>query len=334
MINKIFIEKDIQDSPYALRILSHFPKAQRHTIERYDEIFGRVKKPYLHKRDNLSLFIAKKRGEKVKEAPVAYGYGTEKHYYFVHAYNCIYECEYCYLQGHFDSPDLVLFVNHDEIIQEMQEILNQNQQGCWFHAGEYSDSLALNRLTNELDIYWKFFEQNPQAKLELRSKSSQISQILQLKPLDNIVVSFSLSTQSNIEEYDKKTASLEARIRAIRKLINAGFYIGLHFDPVIYHDSLADDFRQLCLDVSDILQSTQLRYISIGVVRFSKQVGVAVESHYPNSRLLAQDLVKSFDGKQRYPLIMRKWILNTLKNTLISSGTSSSKIYLCMEELI
>ena len=129
-----------------------------------------MKKPYLQKRDNLNIFIARKTGDLVKEAPPAYGKGDEKHFYFVHAYNCIYECQYCYLQGYFNSPDLVLFVNYDEIISEMERLAIK-YPNAWFHAGEFSDSLALSDLTGELPYLHKFAEHHPTVKIELRTKS-------------------------------------------------------------------------------------------------------------------------------------------------------------------
>ena len=102
LFKKIFVEQDIENSLLTKQILSKIPKgisSKIQTIERYEDVFGKVKKPYLEKRNNLNLFIAKKRGKLVKEAPDAYGIGEEKHFYFINSYNCIYECEYCYLQG-------------------------------------------------------------------------------------------------------------------------------------------------------------------------------------------------------------------------------------------
>ena len=137
VFKKIFIENEIKNTNQVERILSKIPKEivkQTTYIDKYDEIFGRVKKPYLQKRDNLNLFWPKK-GQIVKEAPDAYGIGKEKHFYFINSYNCIYECEYCYLQGFFNSPDIVLFVNWDDI---KEAIVNsaKNNPNCWFHAGE------------------------------------------------------------------------------------------------------------------------------------------------------------------------------------------------------
>jgi spore photoproduct lyase len=229
MFNKVFIEKAALSSPYTEKILSKLRIKDFTEIDKVQNFWGKVKKPYLQKRDNLNLFIGKKYGQLVKEAPDAYGISGEKHFYFIHAYNCIYECEYCYLQGHFNTPDIVLFVNHDEIIREMQKILDQNTGPVWFHSGEFSDSLAMNSITDELDIYWDFFKKNPRAKLEIRTKSINTRNVEKLKPLDNVFISFSLSSEASAKNFDHKCPSTSARIKTIHKLAAQGFKLGLHF---------------------------------------------------------------------------------------------------------
>ena len=58
------------------------------------------------KEDQPKPLYWRKARQLVKETPAAYGLSGEPHYYFIHSYNCLYECDYCYLQGYFHSPDL------------------------------------------------------------------------------------------------------------------------------------------------------------------------------------------------------------------------------------
>ena len=157
MFRKILYEKSIKDLPQTQRILKRFSKVPAQEIALVDDVFGRAYKPYLQKRDSLQLFLGKKRGKLLKPTPDAYGLGTGPHYYFVHAYNCIFECEYCYLQGYFSSPDIVLFLNHEEICEAIEaktkEHLAEGHANVWFHAGEFSDSLALAAWTGDCLLY-------------------------------------------------------------------------------------------------------------------------------------------------------------------------------------
>lgn len=331
-IEKIFIEDEAKNSPQALSIPARFPKAQVQVIKDHAQVWGRVKKPYLQKRDSLNLFIAHKKGTLVKQAPDAYGLSGEPHYYFIHAYNCIYECDYCYLQGYFNTPDLVLFVNHQEIIESMQELVDSSTGNIWFHAGEFSDSLALTHLTGELNFYHEFAKNNPRAYIELRTKSANIKELLKLSPLPNFITSFSLSPKDKVKSHDLKTPSLAARLKAIEKLYQAEHPIGIHLDPVIHSDNFKDEYEELIGELSKVIPLNEIEYISIGVVRFTKDVYNQVKMNYPQTTYFHSELTKGEDGKIRYPRPMRYWILGTIKDMCLKAGAIEESVYLCMEE--
>lgn len=330
--NRIFVEKEALSSAITQKILTRYKDIEQTTINKIEDVFGQGRKPYLQKRDNLNLFVGNKKGTLVKEAPDAYGLAEGKHYYFIYAYNCIYECQYCYLQGYFDSPDIVLFVNHEDIIDEMQGIFDHHaDEEVWFHAGEFSDSLALSHLTGEWPLYWPFFEKNSRAKLELRTKSTNVKALDSLKPLENVIISFSLAPGQQTKKFDLKTPSLEARLKAIEKLSRRGFQIGLHFDPIIDFEDLEEQYENLAQQVSEKIPADQLQYISLGVVRFTKDVYRQVKEHYPQSAMLAADFVSSFDNKVRYHRPIRLNLLKKVKAICEQAGIASHKIYLCME---
>ncbi len=337
MFESIYIETHLSSHPKVLEILQKYPHSIIHKIAKIEDVFQRVKKPYLQKRTNLNLFLGEKKGQLVKPAPPAYGLSGEPHFYFVHAYNCIYECNYCYLQGYFHSPDIVLYLNHDQIAEEIKNVVAENRIKCpgtkiWFHAGEYSDSLALTSLTGELSYYFKLFKDLPDCFLELRTKSINIRDLLKEKPLLNIITSFSLSPEKNCKENDLKTPSLKKRLIAIEELHLNGFPIGIHFDPIIYDNDLVYSYEQLIDQLVLSIPAESIRYISLGVVRFTSEVYQQVKKNYPDSQLLAQEFVKSFDNKIRYSKPMRLWILSKIKQLLIDRNMDPLKIYLCMED--
>lgn len=331
MWNEVYVEDAIRDHERVLSILQKLNKAPLY-IEKYDDIWGRSKKPYLQKRDTLNIFLARKEGQLLKLAPDAYGSAGEPHYYFIHAYNCIYECQYCYLQGYFNTPDIVLFINHEEIILEMEKALKLHNGKVWFHAGEFSDSLALAHLTGELQLYHEFCRRNPDAIIELRTKSVNIRELEKLTPLPNFIVSFSLSPESMAKRVDLKTPSTHSRLRAMSNLQKAGWKVGAHFDPIIYEDKFSLRYLELLKAMRDLGLTQNLEYLSLGVVRFTKDVYREVERNYPDSVLHSGPMVKSFDGKVRYHRPMRMWIMNKVKDVSIESGIPQEKIYLCMEE--
>ncbi len=337
MFEKIYVESNLLDHPKVLELRSRFSDSEFKSIKKIEDVFGRVKKPYLQKRSNLNLFIGEKKGQLVKVAPPAYGLSGEPHYYFVHAYNCIYECNYCYLQGYFQSPDIVIFLNHEEIGAEIKRLTLEHSQKnpgqkIWFHAGEYSDSLALTHLTGELPFYFDLFRSLPEACLELRTKSVNIKELVKLSPAENIIVSFSLAPEHRTKNNDLKTPPLKARLKAISELHELGHPIGIHLDPIIFDNIVVESYRELLSQLSLALPPAFIRYVSIGVVRFTKNVYHQVMKNYPEADFIHEEFVTSFDNKIRYNKPTRLWLLGKVKDLLMSIGIEEDKIYECMEE--
>ena len=337
IFNKILIEEDLYNNPRVDQILEKLKRKKDESenvfqIKNYSDYFSNIKKPYLQKRENLNLFIANKKGELVKVAPDAYGTKGAPHYYYVHSYNCIYECNYCYLQGYFHSPDLVVFLNTEDIMKRMEDILkDHSEQEVWFHAGEFSDSLALSHITSEIESFYPFFKKNPNAIWELRTKSANIRGLKKMRPLKNLIVSFSLSPDESSRQNDLKTPGLKARLNAIKELYDQGHKIGLHFDPIIYHEDLESQYQELLLELSKKIPLSEIQYLSIGVVRFSKSSYQQTIQNYPEAQYLKQDFVNANDDKVKYPKPMRNWILSKIKNLCIKNGVLENAIYECME---
>lgn len=333
LFEKVFVEKNVKENLYTLKILEALKYPEITLIEKIEDIFEKVRKPYLQKTTNLNLFIGRKEGQLVKETPNAYGFSSESlHYYFIHSYNCIYECQYCYLQGYFNSPDIVLFVNHDEIQTEIKRLSElHSSTKVWFHAGEFSDSFALSNITQEIQSYFELFKKLPNAYLEFRTKSVNIKQIENLEPLENIVISFSLSPQEQTIKFDLQTPTFDSRVKAISKLAKKGFKIGLHFDPIIFEDNFDLLYEKMISEIVKNVSEFQIVFISLGVVRFTKDVYFEVLKNYPASQIHASEFIKSFDNKIRYKKPQRLWMLNKIKQLCIQHKLSK-EIYFCMEE--
>lgn len=333
MISKILVEKEWLNHPRTQKVLAQFPQALVEGISSIDRFFGPFKKPYLEKRTDLNLYLGSKRGQLLKEAPDAYGLSGDPHFYYVHSYNCIYECEYCYLQGYFNNPDLVQFLNFEDIYQSIETQILKSPEGKhpWFHAGEFSDSLALSHISDELEVMHPLFEKYPQAQWELRTKSANLKKILTLKPLPNWHISFSMAPEKAVKKIEHKTAPLSLRLKALQSLHEKGYSLALHLDPIIFTENFIEDYQILLDAIEAHVPISSIKYISLGVVRFTTDVYKQVQVNYPESDILNQDLIKSFDNKVRYPKPLRLWMLEKIKSQILKFGIEPERVYLCME---
>lgn len=333
MFHQVFVERAVQQHPQTEKILAALGQPPVRVLTKIEDVFGRTVKPYLQKRTTLNLFIGRKHGQLVKRTPPAYGTSTGQHYFFYNSYNCIMECEYCYLQGYFNSPDLVFYVNHDEICAAIKNICQAApDEQHWFHGGEFSDSLALSHLTQELSWYWQTFAALDNGFLELRTKSVNIKELLRLPPLPNVVVSFSLAPPTQVSTFEHKTAAARLRLNAISKLAAHGYRIGIHLDPIIYHPQVVDTYRPLVHEVRQRLDDAQFAYLSLGVVRFSREVFSRFKKNYPTSKLLAENFSCRSDGKISYFRPQRLALLRRMRALCLEVGLPAARVYFCMED--
>ena len=111
----LYIESQIKDFPLTQQILSNFPHAETIYIQHYKNLFDKHI-PYTHKK---SLILARLTAPALLPVPPSYGYpGTN--YFLRTALNCVFDCAYCYLKGAFRNDTPVIFVNYDEIQQQVR----------------------------------------------------------------------------------------------------------------------------------------------------------------------------------------------------------------------
>ncbi len=92
-------------------------------INHYKDIFNRSHQDFAAQKKAPSLILAKKTGTLIyKGAPVCQNFGNEHFYYTSCMMNCIYHCDYCYLQGMYPSGHVVVFVNLEDYFKELEAL--------------------------------------------------------------------------------------------------------------------------------------------------------------------------------------------------------------------
>ncbi|MDH3695641.1 MAG: DNA photolyase, partial [Gammaproteobacteria bacterium] len=271
MIQSIYIESGIEAHPRTQSILGRFPKASHIRCDRYGEIFNPKAQSFRLQKQQPALILAEKYENQVLPAPDGYGVGGKRNYYFSHMLNCLYDCRYCFLQGMFRSAHYVLFVNYEDFAKEIEKIIARHaDEEVWFFSGYDCDSLAMEPVTEFVEYILPLFARNPNAFLELRTKSTQIRGLLDTPPLKNVIVAFSFTTQSISDALEYKVPKLDKRINAMRELQRAGWPVGLRLDPLIYHEDYKCDYLDLYNRLFDALDADKLHSVSLGSFRLPK----------------------------------------------------------------
>ena len=317
MIETVYIENQIKKHPRTKEILSRFKKKLNIVYcDHYGEIFNIKSQNFRIQKKKPALILAKKEGKKLHDIPKTFSIGGKKNYYFSHMLNCIYDCEYCFLQGKHMSAHYLLFINYEDFFLEIEEKIKQNRyQESYFFSGYDCDSLAFDGITNFVDCFIPIFKKNKNAILELRTKSTQIQKILKHKPIDNCIVAFSFTPENISKLIEHKVPSVKKRIIAMKNLANKGWKIGLRFDPIIPACNFAKIYEKLFLDISKNIPNGSIHSISFGMMRFPKKMFKKIIKENSGKRINLLDL-ENKNGIYSYSDVKKKKFENIIYKKL------------------
>ncbi|MGD9094881.1 MAG: hypothetical protein PVJ58_03150 [Chromatiales bacterium] len=289
MIPYIYIEREIRDHPRVKSILLRHRRATVIECERYGEVFNPKAQNFRLQKQRPALILARKHKGLVQQAPPGYGVGGDSNYYFSHMLNCLYDCRYCFLQGMYRSANYVLFINYEDFLDEMDSFVMPGRQ-TWFFSGYDSDSLALEPVTGFAASMLPWFEQRPDAWLELRTKSTQTGSLLSRNPLPNIVTAFSFTPEPVWKATEHRVPTVEKRARAMTQLARAGWPIALRIDPLIWHSDYEKHYSELFQQLFRHLPETMVHSVTTGTFRMPQPFFRNMERLYPEEPLFAAGL--------------------------------------------
>ncbi|MCX5716064.1 MAG: hypothetical protein NTV07_04280 [Candidatus Omnitrophica bacterium] len=243
-------------------------------------------------------------------------------------FGCIYECTYCYLQEYTNCPGIVLPVNLDSYFAVFAKY---KRPGMRIGTGEFTDSLALDHITQYSLPLVELFSRHLDTTFEFKTKSANIANLLGQKHHGNIVVSWSLNPQAVVEKNEFYTASLNQRLKAALECVRAGYRVGFHFDPMIYHKEWGKGYQGLVNKLFDVIPAKKIAWISLGTLRFNPALKPVIEDRFPVNKILNEELLMGFDNKLRYSPHVRLFIYENMLYW-IKRRAKNLYTYLCMED--
>jgi spore photoproduct lyase len=329
----IFIEQAAEPYPLTARILELCPGVP---VVRVDDAAALIKRyrddPPQGFDGKRSLLLCRNRGCFLEACP-----GTGRDYrcclYLIlnTGLGCPLACTYCVLQAYLNNPFLTLFVNRDDMFRELERSA-RIAPGRFLRigTGEYMDSLALEHLTGFVPAVAEFFRQRPHLVLELKTKTTNVASLLEHDYSECFVVSWSLNASGICECEETGAAPLIERILAARTLIERGYRVGFHFDPVIVHRGWEQGYRATVALLKKHIPPERIVWISIGSLRFMPRLKQIAQATFPETAIYAGEFVPGLDGKMRYLQEIRLELYAHLVGCL-REYSSSIPLYFCME---
>jgi spore photoproduct lyase len=330
---KVYIEEGSFAFPLTWRILKNLgdvpqeiiphPKLILEKLESSQDAIGEGKK---------YLLLTPKKGEFIKPCPCTPGYVGCNYFIINSELNCPLDCSYCILQRYLTNPLITVHVNLEELWRQLDIFLEKKKpKTLRIGTGELSDSLALDHLTENSRDLISYFKEKKNAFFELKTKTTNIKNILETKPAENIVISWSLNSFKITQEEERGASPVEERIEAARKVSERGFRLGFHFDPLIRYSGWEEDYAQIVKKLLTTIPPSKICWISLGSLRFPPVLKSIIKSRFPGTKIIYDEFIMGKDGKFRYFRPLRLELYKRMIDLIKDFGGSKIPLYLCME---
>ncbi len=323
----IYVEKEVQNSPLALRVKAMFPAAQYTVLDKKTFVDSQN---YSDRKE--TLVIIKENFDFVKPCPCTKGCFCCGYNLVNLGFGCCYECAYCFLQQYQNLHAIVLPANIEDFLAQIAKTAPLRKGSFDYTrigSGEFTDSLLFDHITNYSKDIVEFFRGRPEI-FEFKTKSINVDNLLKLAPAPNIAVGWSVNPQNIIDTCEFLTPPLEERLKAAARVAAHGFKTAFHFDPVILHEGWQQNYAQVVEKIAATVPPQSVLWVSIGTLRFNRELKKFMETRFKETTLLDEEFTLDFDGKLRYPQEERKKVYDFLA-PLIKAKLPDAKVYLCME---
>ena len=330
ILKKLFVDQAVIDEPEALSVQQRLSlPAEIVTDERtvFDYVAS-ASDPV--QRGKETLFLTRNQGPFVRKCPGT-SYYTCCDYQILHVGTfCTMDCAYCILQAYFHPPVLQYFVNHDNLLQELQTMFSR-QKIHRIGTGEFTDSLIWQSWTDLNAKLVTTFAAQTSAVLELKTKAVCVEGLKHLKHNRKTIMAWSLNTPRVIKNEERHTTSLSARLKAAARCESWGYPLAFHFDPMVIYEGCEEEYRQVVEKLFSSVSADNIVWISIGTFRFMPQLKSMIEARFPASNMVYGEFVTGMDGKMRYFKPLRIALYQQIIAD-IRSLAPDVPLYFCMED--
>lgn len=329
-LSKLFVDKEVVNDSRVISIRSRLD-IPAEIVEDAREVFNFISSAEdpVQKGKEI-LFLTKNRGSFIRKCPGT-RYYTCCGYMILHVGTfCTMDCSYCILQSYFHPPVLQYFVNHEDMLKEL-DMMFAEKNIRRIGTGEFTDSMIWEFWTDLSQLLVPKFSQQSYAVLELKTKTTAIDRLQYLDHKRKTVMAWSVNTEEVIRVNERGTASLKARLKAAARCESWGYPLAFHFDPMVIYDGCEEDYNKVVKQIFSYVSADNILWISIGTFRFMPSLKPVIQKRFPDSKIVYGEFISGIDEKMRY--------FKTLRINLYRSIYSGIKeiapdvlVYFCMED--
>lgn len=295
---------------------------------------GTAQDEYVRAKTSLAVLVASASARKLQPIP------PSADWQFHLAEGCPAHCQYCYLAGSLSGPPVTrVYANLSEILDGLRSYVGTGQvtstsrerkaEGTTFEVSCYTDPLGIEHLTGSLAECIRFFGawQEP-VQLRWTTKFDGVDSLLTLPHAGRTRVRFSVNSRRVARDFEGGTASVSARLNALRKMALAGYPVGLTVAPIMPVEDWREEYRDLLRQAASALAGIPEVDLSVELIthRFTPKSKLVQLDWYPKTRLnldeasRSRKMTKFGSPKFVYPKDtmseLRQWFEQAIANEL------------------
>ena len=194
--------------------------------------------------------------------------GFRNFYYNTPILNCLYNCNYCFLQGMYPSANIVIFVNQQDMEKAVEseiKIRPYPNDPLMLSISYNTDLLAFENILPMTRLWIEYSKTQPDLNLEIRSKSTMFDPISDIESTKKVLLAWTLSPEKVVNENELDTPPLIKRLKAVQKAIKKGWRVRLCFDPIILYSGWEKDYLDLLNQIKSEISFNEIFDITVGV---------------------------------------------------------------------
>ncbi len=174
---------------------------------------------------------------------------------------CHFRCSYCSLSG-----CLNVMMNMEDYVSRLDEWIEKCPKQTLFQWDNYTDSVCFEPESGATKLLVDYFAQQPGRALELYvGKSDNVGFLLDYDHRGHTVCCWSLSGRTQSTDIEWRSASMEARIEAMRKCQEAGYAVRVRFSPIVPVKNWEEENREA---IRLLFENVKPDVITIETIRF------------------------------------------------------------------